>query len=286
LATVPDSVEHNVYFGEFEMLLEPQDDEPGFVVGELQLDHDGWFNYFGFPEQPVGTPFKFSHSGTSIKALTYGNLGTGGLSKASFEQFFDETHPSGEFEPGYGTHTVEHRAIDAAGNVSVPGEFRATVLPKSSPACTTTITGTRSGRLNVNSGVTCIDGATLNGGVTVKAGASLVVSRDSTIHGGIKATGADVVQVFGANVTGDTTISGTTSDLILAGSTFTGTVTLTGNTSSDITILSGETRNYGVIVIGNQIGQDLACSANSPLVNYFDAPNPVAGAMTGQCAGL
>ena len=286
LATVPDSLEHNVYFGEFEMLLEPQDDEPGFVVGELRLDQDGWFNYFGFPEQPFGTPFKFAHSGTNIKALTYGNLGTGGLSRATFEQSFDETHPSGEFEPGYGTHTVEHRAIDAAGNVSDPGEFRATVLPKSSPACTTTITGTQNGKVNVNSGVTCVDGATLNGGVNVKSGASLVVFKGSTIHGGIKATGANVIQVFGANVTGDATITGTTSDVILAGSTFTGTVTLTGNTASDITILSGETRNYGVIVIGNQIGQDLSCSANSPLVNDFDAPNQVAGAMTGQCSSL
>jgi hypothetical protein len=286
LAVVPDSVEHNVYFGEFEMLLEPQDDEPGFVVGELQLDHDGWFNYFGFPEQPVGTPFKFSHSGTNIKALTYGNLGTGGLSKATFEQSFDESHPSGEFEPGYGTHTVEHRAIDAAGNVSVPGEFRATVLPKSSPACTTTITGMRNGVVNVNSGVTCVDGATLNGGVKVRNGASLVVLKGSTIHGVFTAAGASVVQVFGATVTGDTTISGTTSDVILAGSTFTGSVTLTSNTSSDITILSGETRNYGVIVIGNQIGLDLSCSANTPLVNDFDAPNQVAGSMTGQCAGL
>ncbi len=187
LATVPDSLEHNVYFGEFEMLLEPEDDQPGFVVGELRLDQDGWFNYFGFPEQPFGTPFKFAHSGTNIKALTYGNLGTGGLSRATFEQSFDETHPSGEFEPGYGTHLVEHRAIDAAGNIGQPGQFRATVLPKSSPACTTTITGTRNGVLNVNNGVTCIDGATLNGGVKVKSGASLVVLKGSThpwrLHG-------------------------------------------------------------------------------------------------------
>ena len=179
LATVPDSLEHNVYFGEFEMLLEPEDDQPGFVVGELRLDQDGWFNYFGFPEQPFGTPFKFAHSGTNVKALTYGNLGTGGLSKATFEQSFTETHPSGEFEPGYGTHLVEHRAIDAAGNIGQPGQFRATVLPKSSPACTTTITGTRNGVLNVNSGVTCVDGARINGAVKVKSGASLVVSAGS-----------------------------------------------------------------------------------------------------------
>jgi hypothetical protein len=132
---------HNVYFGEFTMGLEPTDDQPGFVVGEFRLDHDGWFNYFGFPEQPFGTPFTFSHSGKSVKALTYGNLGTGGLSKATFEQSFPD------FEPGYGTHTVEHHAIDGAGNIGDALEFKATVLPGSSPACTSTVSGTRPGLL-------------------------------------------------------------------------------------------------------------------------------------------
>ena len=74
--------------------------------------------------------------------MTYGNLGTGGLSKATFEQSFTDAHPSGGFEPGYGTHRVEHRAIDAAGNIGDADHFKATVLPGGSPACTTTLTGT------------------------------------------------------------------------------------------------------------------------------------------------
>ena len=127
LTTLEGATEHNVYFGEFTMGLEPQDDEEGFVVGEFRLNEDGWFNYFGFPDEPFGTPFKFAHSGTVVKALTYGNLGTGGLSKAAFEQTFPD------FEPGYGTHKVEHRAIDASGNIGNPEEFKATVLPGSLP---------------------------------------------------------------------------------------------------------------------------------------------------------
>ena len=69
------------------MLLDPQDDTTGYegkpaVVGQLRLDKDGWFNYFGFPEKPMPeSPFQFRHSGTVVKALTYGNLGTGGLSR-------------------------------------------------------------------------------------------------------------------------------------------------------------------------------------------------------------
>jgi hypothetical protein len=208
--------EHNVYFGEFDMGLEPTDDQPGFVVGEFRLNGDGWFNYFGFPEQPEGTPFTFSHSGKDVKALTYGNLGTGGLSKATFEQSFTDAHPSGGFEPGYGTHRVEHRATDAAGNIGDADHFKATVLPGGSPACTTTLTGQLK-KVVVTSGVTCVDG-TVGGGIIVRPGASLVVSDGSRVNGGLSTDDAAVVHVFGTRVNGDSVISGTTGDLIVAGS--------------------------------------------------------------------
>ena len=284
LTSLSQVTEHNVYFGEFDMGLEPTDDQPGFVVGEFRLNGDGWFNYFGFPEQPEGTPFTFSHSGKDVKALTYGNLGTGGLSKATFEQSFTDAHPSGGFEPGYGTHTVEHRAIDAAGNIGDADHFQATVLPGESPACTTTLTGVIS-RVVVTSGVTCIDGA-VNGGVRVRPGASLVVSDGSRINGGLQADDAAVVHVFGAMVNGDAVLSGTTGDLIVAGSVFSESLIVSANHSADVTIPSGETRNYGVGLVGNTIGRDLACTGNEPGVADFDAPNTVGGAASGQCAEL
>ena len=101
---------------------DPVDDQPGFVVGEFRVDRDGWFNYFGFPEA-VRDADEVRSSGFNVKALTYGNLGSGGLSEATFEQSFPD------FVPGWGRHTVEHRAIDAAGNIGNPDEFKATVLP-------------------------------------------------------------------------------------------------------------------------------------------------------------
>ncbi len=276
--------EHNVYFGEFDMGLDPTDDQPGFVVGEFRLNGDGWFNYFGFPEKPEGTPFTFSHSGKDVKALTYGNLGTGGLSKATFEQSFTDAHPSGGFEPGYGTHRIEHRAIDAAGNIGEADHFKATVLPGGSPACTRTLTGTI-GRLVLTSGVTCVD-ATVNGGITVRAGASLVVRDGSRINGGLKATGADVVHVFGARVNGDSAVSGTTGDLIVAGSVFSESLAVADNHSKSVTIPSGDTRNYGVGLVGNVIAGDLACTGNDPGATDFGAPNTVSGTSSGQCAAL
>ncbi len=263
--------EHNVYFGEFDMRLDPQDDQPGFVVGELRENGDGWFNYFGFPDQPFGTPFTFSHSGKVVKALTYGNLGTGGLSKAAFEQTFPF-----EFEPGYGTHTIEHRAIDAAGNIGTPGLFKATVLPGASPACTTTITGKRSKGVTVESGVTCIAGATIDGPVTVEPGASLVVSDGSQLHRGLHAEGAAVVHVFGATVNRNTNISGTTDDVIVAGSEFRGKLIVADSKGS----------SYGVAILGNTIHDKLICTGNDPGVTDFGAPNSVEGKQAGQCAEL
>ena len=276
--------EHNVYFGEFDMGLDPTDDQPGFVVGEFRLNGDGWFNYFGFPEQPEGTPFTFSHSGKDVKALTYGNLGTGGLSKATFEQSFTDAHPSGGFEPGYGTHRVEHRAIDAAGNIGEADHFRATVLPGGSPACTRTLTGTI-GRVVVTTGVTCVDG-NVNGGITVRPGGSLVVSDGSRVNGGLRADGAAVVHVFGAQVNGDAIVSGTTGDLIVAGSVFSESLVVTGNHSAAVTIPSGDTRNYGVGLVGNTVGEELACTGNDPGATNFGAPNTVNGQKSGQCASL
>ncbi|PZG14325.1 peptidase [Nonomuraea aridisoli] len=105
----------------FEMGLEATDDQEGYVVIEFRLDGDGWFNYHGWPDAPEGTPYRFTPSGTVIKEIAYGNLGTGGLTKAPFEQFYPG------FEPGYGDHTIEYRAIDAAGNISEPKKFTVTV---------------------------------------------------------------------------------------------------------------------------------------------------------------
>ncbi len=206
LTTLSDTLEHPVYFDGWDMLLNPKDDRTGYegspaVVGQLRVDKDGWFNYFGFPEKPMPvSPFEFRHSGTEIKALTYGNLGTGGLSRAAFEQTLPDSHPSGGFIPGFGTHYVEHRAIDPAGNYSVPEAYKATVLPGSSPACTATVTGAQA-NVSVASGVTCLNNATVSGNVTVAAGASLV-AKASTIAGALTATGAEAVQLFGTTVNG------------------------------------------------------------------------------------
>lgn len=291
LTRLPGDLEHLVYFNGWDMWLDPQDDQTGYaeqrhVVGQFRLNKDGWFNYFGFPEEPMPeSPFKFRHSGTDVKALTYGNLGTGGLSKAAFEQTLPDDHPIGGFIPGFGTHFVEHRAIDPAGNIGVPEAYRATVLPGSSPECTRTLTG-RQMRVVVSEGVTCLTDAQVNGGLVVRPGASVVV-RDSQVNGGLVSTGAEAVQLFGSTVNGSTRVSGTTRDVTIAGSTFNGAFILSGNTQVSVnerySRLAGA---YGPILVGSRINGALTCSDNSAQVTDFGAPNRVNGEKSGDCSGL
>ncbi|CAM3469326.1 M64 family metallopeptidase [Isoptericola cucumis] len=290
LASVASDPDHGVWFDEFDMTLEPTDDPTGYdgdpyVVGEFRLDGDGWFNYFGFPEQE-DAPFTFSHSGKVVKSLVYGSLGSGGMSKAAFEQEYDAGDPGGPFVPGFGTHTVEHRAIDPAGNVGEADAFDATVIPGAELECDRTVSGAVAGRLAVRSGTTCLDGATVRGGVSVAAGASLKVVG-STVSGSLSATGAEAVQLFGSTVAGSVSVTGTTADVTVVGSTLRGSVALTGNTQRQANErYSTHEGAYGPVLVGNRISGSLACSGNSAAPRDFGAPNEVTGSASGGCAGL
>ena len=68
---------------EFTMKLEPRDDQPGYVVAEFRVNGDGWHHYYGWPDAPPGTPFKFTPRGTNIKELIYGSLSAEGLVAAA-----------------------------------------------------------------------------------------------------------------------------------------------------------------------------------------------------------
>ena len=149
------------------------------------------------------------------------------------------------------------------------------MIPGASPACTTTITGKRSKGVTVESGVTCIAGATIDGPVTVEAGASLVVSNGSELHKGLHAADAAVVHVFGATVNRDSKITGT-DDVIVAGSLFRGKLTVSDSKGS----------SYGVAILGNKVNDKLICTGNDPGVTDFGAPNNVVQKTAGQCAEL
>jgi hypothetical protein len=115
-----DGTPHYVFDEEFTMKLEPSDDQKGYVVAEFRVNGDGWHHYYGWPDAPEGTPYKFTPRGTTIKELVYGSLSSEGLSPQPWE----------ERKPGYGTHTIEYRAIDAAGNIGPAQKFIVTVQPR------------------------------------------------------------------------------------------------------------------------------------------------------------
>ncbi|MDQ3418340.1 MAG: M64 family metallopeptidase [Acidobacteriota bacterium] len=118
--TEADGTPHYTFHEEFTMKLEPADDQKGYVVAEFRVNGDGWHHYYGWPDAPEGTPYKFTPRGTTIKELVYGSLSSEGLSPQPWE----------ERKPGYGTHRIEYRAIDAAGNIGPAKAFMATVTPK------------------------------------------------------------------------------------------------------------------------------------------------------------
>ena len=258
--TRPDGAPHFFMRDQFTMKLEPTDDQPGYVVAEFRVNGDGWHHYYGWPDAPAGTPFLFTPRGTTIKELVYGSLSSEGLSPQPWEPR----------EPGWGTHRVEYRARDAAGNIGAAQEFRVTF--QAAPECTATVTGQHRGDLAITSGVTCLNDATVSGGVTVSNGASLVAAR-GTIRGSLTATGASAVELAGTTVEGAVQITGTTTRLILFGSTLNRDVTLASNRTPAAPTLAG-----------NRFGSALNITCDSTSPDNLGLPNTVRGRGPSECA--
>ncbi|WP_344173616.1 M64 family metallopeptidase [Kribbella lupini] len=249
-----------VYNDAFTMKLAATDDSPGYVVPEFRVDGDGWYNYYGWPTD-ADAPFKFTAEGTEIDQLVYGKLGV------------PRVVPWDDVPSGYGRHQVEYRAIDASGNIGDARRFAVTLL-RPAPACTSTITGVRNGPLTLSGGVTCLTGATVNGPVTIGAGASLVAT-DSKISGPVSAARAAQVHLLRTTVNGPVSLETMTGAAVVVGSTVSGPVSVTGARTAEPVVLAGTTVNG-----------PLACSGNAAAPSNLQAPNTVAGPRSGQCATL
>jgi hypothetical protein len=103
-----------VFNAPFTMKLTAADNTPGYNITEFRVNGDGWYNYYGWPTD-ANAPFLFTPDGTNIDNLVYGKLGEPRLS------------PWDNVPPGYGTHTIEYRTVDPAGNVGATGKFIVTL---------------------------------------------------------------------------------------------------------------------------------------------------------------
>ncbi|TCM43614.1 M64 family metallopeptidase [Kribbella sp. VKM Ac-2568] len=249
-----------IYNDAFTMDLKATDDSTGYVVPEFRVDGDGWYNYYGWPTD-ANAPFRFTAEGTEIDQLVYGKLGV------------PRVVPWDEVPSGYGRHQVEYRAIDASGNIGTPRRFAVTLL-RPAPTCTTTITGVRNSPLVVASGVTCLQGATINGEISIRAGASLVAT-DSKISGPVSAAMAADLHLLRSTVSGPVSLDGTTRSAVLVGTAVSGPVSVTGARTAE-----------PVVLAGNKINGPLNCTSNTTAPVNLQAPNQVSGPRAGQCAGL
>jgi predicted alpha-1,2-mannosidase len=128
--------------------------------------------------------------------------------------------------PGrYRYYTLEVTANSPSATTTI-AEIELLAQPR--PSCTSTVTGRRTGNLTVSSGVTCLNGASVTGSVTVKPGASLYANGTS-IGGALASAGARDVVLTGTSVAGSVSITGTTGEAALEGSSVGGAAQLVKN---------------------------------------------------------
>jgi hypothetical protein len=259
--SVPGPGDERHYFvrDEFTMKLDPSDDQPGYVVAEFRVNGDGWHHYYGWPDAPPGTPYKFTPRGTNIKELIYGSLSSEGLSPQPWEPR----------EPGWGTHRIECRRIDAAGNIGAARAFRVTF--EEGLACSATVTGRHEGDLAVTSGVTCLAaGATVAGNVVVSAGASFVATS-ARVTGSVTASNAAVIEIAGGAIEGSVRLTGTT-----------GRVTIFGLAVGADMAVDDSTTVRAPTLVGNRVTGAMNCAGNSLAPTNGGTPG-TAGRWRTQC---
>jgi hypothetical protein len=197
-----------------------------------------------------------------------------------------------------GTGTVDLGAAPfMPGTYDIVGNFEETffcgqfwTVPNTFPTiaqvvvtCDQTVTDTVSAPLQIGPGITCINGGTVAGPVSVSAGA-VVVLTGATIYGPLNADGAAQVVVCDSTIAGPVSVSGSTGPVLIGsaagsspacgGNTILGPVTLTGNSGP------------AAVVAGNTIAGILTCTANAADPTDNGNPNTVQGPALGQCAAL
>jgi hypothetical protein len=273
------------------------------------------FNYF-FTELPNG------------KVLIAG--GAGGASAGTTAEVYDPVtrtwSSAGTLPASFGSSSSNGnstRMVVLAGTPAQCGQNCGKVLlvgdnaagaaalytPASSFVCTTTVTGTVASVTVPDGSVTCVNGASVMGSITVQPGGSLVVNPGTRVVGGISSQGSTGIRICGALIRSasggaGTAISvvGTVGPVVIGDGTaacprndVVGQVSLDGNNSVEldtnrvsgsVSVVNTSGSPQAPVVAANQITVNLDCAGNVPAPTNEGRPNTVLGARTGQCAAL
>lgn len=219
-------------------------------------------------------PDQGSHGGWGYSTKTIWDERTGSYLVTLNGSLYQVHRGSGEFEMV--AEEMEQITRDGAGNiigVDLTHAYRIDIHG-ADITCDETITGDHRGPLRLTEGVTCVDGATVRGPVTVAAGAGLVLT-DSELSGPLHADSASVVHLVDSVVSGPVRIDATGEDLVLEGNTVRGPVELTNSATA-----------LAPLVSQNTVNGPLSCSGNDPAPVSAGLGNEVSGPSSGQCAVL
>lgn len=146
-------------------------------------------------------------------------------------------------------------------------------FPEAGTTCDETITGTHQGQLVIESGTTCIEDATLGGGIEVHSHASAVMS-DSSLRGPLTATGAEQVQITGSDLRGPVRLEEVTDAIGINDNTIRGPLAVNDSTGA------------APVISDNTIRGPLQCQDNAAAPTDDGAANTIHGRAGGQCAGM
>jgi 5'-nucleotidase len=274
-------------------VLEQQWQPAGASRPKLHLGVSKGFAYTYLPDNPVGQRItSMTLNGQPVTpAATYrvtvnSFLASGG---DNFTTLAQGTSPA---------TTGDNDLTMLTSHIGANSPITADPAPRSSigqpaPTCDRTITGMKFGPVTVSSGLTCVDGATILGPVTVQPGASLIVTN-GLIAGPVTATRPALFTLSGTQLVGPLSVTGATGPVLLDKAKITGPVSLSGNKAGvkiDTAKITGPVsvvNNTGgaAVVAGNAITGPLSCSGNNPAPGNDGRKNTVHGPASGQCTTL
>ena len=278
---------------QIKQVLEEQWQPAGASRPKLHLGVSKGFTYTYLPDNPAGQRITgMTLNGQPISPTATYRVTVNSFLAAGGDNFVTLAQGTDRATTGDNDLTMLNAYLGAHSPVT------ADVAPRSSigvpaPTCDKTITGMKFGPVTVSSGLTCVDNATIFGPLTVKPGASVIVTG-GLIAGPVTATGAKSFTMTGTQVFGPISVTGSTGAVTIDKATITGPVVLHGNKAGvklDTAKVSGPvsvTGNTGgtAVIAGNTVNGPLACSGNNPAPGNDGRKNTVHGPSSGQCAKL